>query len=252
MDTYKAGQGSLARLTAWVALLAAVALGAAELYSWIQNPRTDQPLLEGGAAEIDVEVLLERSEGTVTPREAAQGIVELRGHLAVGVGDGAAIDELGARRLGAVIIKRLVGKDKLDRKEEDVIDIVGMLFEAMLNLLNGRRAQSAPEGPAEPRGGCAVLDERCAASLLSRKPWNDRLPGSDIDSHCAIESEGRARAAERGARRRRDGLRGLRDALWGAPADARGTRACALFGSGRDTREHEGAGRGRASDRGAA
>lgn len=31
------------------------------------------------------------------------------------------------------IIKRLVGKDKLDRKEEDVIDIVGMLFEAMLN-----------------------------------------------------------------------------------------------------------------------
>ncbi len=31
------------------------------------------------------------------------------------------------------IIKRLVGKDRLDRREEDVIDIVGMLFEAMLN-----------------------------------------------------------------------------------------------------------------------
>jgi len=31
------------------------------------------------------------------------------------------------------IIKSLVGKDKLDRNEEDVIDIVGMLFEAMLN-----------------------------------------------------------------------------------------------------------------------
>ena len=31
------------------------------------------------------------------------------------------------------IIKNLVGRDKLDRHEEDVIDIVGMLFEAMLN-----------------------------------------------------------------------------------------------------------------------
>ncbi len=31
------------------------------------------------------------------------------------------------------IIKNLVGKDRLDRREEDVIDIVGMLFEAMLN-----------------------------------------------------------------------------------------------------------------------
>jgi hypothetical protein len=31
------------------------------------------------------------------------------------------------------IIKNLVGKDKLDRREEDIIDIVGMLFEAMLN-----------------------------------------------------------------------------------------------------------------------
>lgn len=31
------------------------------------------------------------------------------------------------------IIKNLVGREKLDRREEDVIDIVGMLFEAMLN-----------------------------------------------------------------------------------------------------------------------
>jgi hypothetical protein len=31
------------------------------------------------------------------------------------------------------IIKSLVGRDKLERHEEDVIDIVGMLFEAMLN-----------------------------------------------------------------------------------------------------------------------
>ena len=31
------------------------------------------------------------------------------------------------------IIKSLVGRDRLDRREEDVIDIVGMLFEAMLN-----------------------------------------------------------------------------------------------------------------------
>jgi len=31
------------------------------------------------------------------------------------------------------IIKGLVGRDKLERREEDVIDIVGMLFEAMLN-----------------------------------------------------------------------------------------------------------------------
>ena len=31
------------------------------------------------------------------------------------------------------IIKTLVGRDKLDRHEEDVIDIVGMLFEAILN-----------------------------------------------------------------------------------------------------------------------
>jgi preprotein translocase subunit SecE len=47
MDSYKAGQGSLARLTAWVALLLALALGCAELYSWIQDPRADSALLPG-------------------------------------------------------------------------------------------------------------------------------------------------------------------------------------------------------------
>ncbi|MHC4955014.1 MAG: preprotein translocase subunit SecE [Planctomycetota bacterium] len=45
MDTYKAGQGSLARLTAWVAILITLVLGCAELYSWIQDPITDQALL---------------------------------------------------------------------------------------------------------------------------------------------------------------------------------------------------------------
>lgn len=39
----------------------------------------------------------------------------------------------GALQKQRQIIKSLVGRDKLDRREEDVIDIVGMLFEAMLN-----------------------------------------------------------------------------------------------------------------------
>ena len=47
METYKAGQGSLARLTSWVAMLLAVGLGCAELYSWIQDPREDTALLPG-------------------------------------------------------------------------------------------------------------------------------------------------------------------------------------------------------------
>ena len=49
MDTYKAGQGSLARLTTWVAFLIALALGCAELYTWIQDPTTDQSLIPGVA-----------------------------------------------------------------------------------------------------------------------------------------------------------------------------------------------------------
>ena len=47
METYKAGQGSLARLTAWVAILITLVLCCAELYSWIQDPTTDKPLLPG-------------------------------------------------------------------------------------------------------------------------------------------------------------------------------------------------------------
>ena len=47
MDTYKAGQGSLPRLTAWVAILIALALGCAELYTWIQDPLTDTSLIPG-------------------------------------------------------------------------------------------------------------------------------------------------------------------------------------------------------------
>ena len=39
----------------------------------------------------------------------------------------------GALEKQRLIIKNLVGRDKLDSREEDVIDIVGMLFEAMLN-----------------------------------------------------------------------------------------------------------------------
>ena len=46
MDTYKSGQGSLARLIAWVALLATLALGCVELYSWIRSPQTDAPLVD--------------------------------------------------------------------------------------------------------------------------------------------------------------------------------------------------------------
>lgn len=47
MDTYKSGQGSLARLTAWVSALMALVFGCAELYSWIQNPREDVALFPG-------------------------------------------------------------------------------------------------------------------------------------------------------------------------------------------------------------
>ena len=49
MESYKAGQGSLARLTAWVAVLIALALGCAELYTWIQDPIEDVSLIPGVA-----------------------------------------------------------------------------------------------------------------------------------------------------------------------------------------------------------
>lgn len=45
MDAYKTGQGSLARLIVWVLLLFTVFLGCAELYSWIQDPRSDTALI---------------------------------------------------------------------------------------------------------------------------------------------------------------------------------------------------------------
>jgi preprotein translocase subunit SecE len=49
MESYKAGQGSLARLTTWVAVLIALALGCAELYTWIQDPIEDTSLIPGVA-----------------------------------------------------------------------------------------------------------------------------------------------------------------------------------------------------------
>ena len=39
METYKAGQGSFARLTVTVLFLVAAVLGCVELYSWIQSPK---------------------------------------------------------------------------------------------------------------------------------------------------------------------------------------------------------------------
>ena len=47
METYKSGQGSMARLAAVVLLVIALALGCRELYSWIISPQTDTPLLPG-------------------------------------------------------------------------------------------------------------------------------------------------------------------------------------------------------------
>jgi len=38
MESYKAGQGSLARLTSWTLILVALFLGCVELYSWIYTP----------------------------------------------------------------------------------------------------------------------------------------------------------------------------------------------------------------------
>jgi len=49
MESYKAGQGSLARLTTWVSVLIALALGCAELYTWIQDPIEDSSLIPGVA-----------------------------------------------------------------------------------------------------------------------------------------------------------------------------------------------------------
>jgi len=45
MEAYKAGQGSLARLTTWVLILIALFLGCVELYSWIYD-KTDGPIID--------------------------------------------------------------------------------------------------------------------------------------------------------------------------------------------------------------
>jgi len=44
MEAHKPGQGSLTRLTAWLILILVLALGAVELYSWIQR-KGDGPIL---------------------------------------------------------------------------------------------------------------------------------------------------------------------------------------------------------------
>lgn len=43
MESYKPGQGSLTRLAAWLILILVLALGAVELYSWIQA-KDDAPI----------------------------------------------------------------------------------------------------------------------------------------------------------------------------------------------------------------
>jgi preprotein translocase SecE subunit len=45
MQAYKAGQGSLARLTSWMLILIALFLGCVELYSWIYD-KTDAPIVD--------------------------------------------------------------------------------------------------------------------------------------------------------------------------------------------------------------
>ena len=45
MEAYKAGQGSLARLTTWVLILIALFLGCVELYSWIYD-KSDGPIID--------------------------------------------------------------------------------------------------------------------------------------------------------------------------------------------------------------
>lgn len=45
METYKSGQGSFARLSAFLGLFLAAFLGARELYSWIADPERDTSLI---------------------------------------------------------------------------------------------------------------------------------------------------------------------------------------------------------------
>ncbi len=45
MEAYKAGQGSLARLTSWMLILIALFLGCVELYSWVYA-KADGPIID--------------------------------------------------------------------------------------------------------------------------------------------------------------------------------------------------------------
>jgi len=45
METYKTGQGTLARLATWVALVVLAFLGAYEVFSWMHS-QTDRPLID--------------------------------------------------------------------------------------------------------------------------------------------------------------------------------------------------------------
>ncbi|MCB1773759.1 MAG: DUF1631 family protein [Gammaproteobacteria bacterium] len=73
----------------------------------------------------DVRVLQEAPHPMPIPTGPISSKVEVDATLLVKV--------KGALEKQRQIIKSLVGREKLDAKEEDVIDIVGMLFEAMLN-----------------------------------------------------------------------------------------------------------------------
>ncbi len=44
MESYKSGQGSLARLVAFTAAVLALVMGAREAYSWMYNPATDSAI----------------------------------------------------------------------------------------------------------------------------------------------------------------------------------------------------------------
>ena len=56
MEAYKSGQGSLTRLSAAVFLLIALVMGCVELFSWIQDPRGDVPLVPGAELFADMPV----------------------------------------------------------------------------------------------------------------------------------------------------------------------------------------------------
>lgn len=91
--------------------------------------RTSVPITASAAnvdeAIADVRVLQEAPHPVPIPTGPISSKVEVDATLLVKVKS--------ALEKQRQIIKSLVGREKLDAKEEDVIDIVGMLFEAMLN-----------------------------------------------------------------------------------------------------------------------